>query len=193
MANFRKIEAKAFTKDEAIAQAPFAILRDATQAWKNAGKPMLASLNEFIAEYLKKHTKSAPGTGCIITVESGVADSREKPYKITDVVNEVVTGTVMRENKETGVKEEVETTKRKFTTTYVVVDNDTNEIIDKSQCTKAEAKKRLAELYQTGYKGNATCYYTKEVTDGEPRAFTAEHTPSINAKLGSYLLFGIEV
>ncbi len=153
---------------------------------------MLNSLNEFAAEYLKKHTKNAVGTGCIITIEAGVADSREKPYKINDVVNEVVTGTVVRENKETGEKEEVETTKRKFTTTYVIVDDNTNEIIDKSQETKTEAKKRLAELYQTGYKGNATCYYTKEVTDGEPRAFTAEYTPSINAKLGNYLVFGIE-
>lgn len=192
MTGFRKLEVKAYSKEQAIDQAPFAILRDATQAWKNAGKPMLASLNEFMAEYLKKHTKSAAGTGCIITLDAGVEDSREKPYKINDIVNEVITGTVFRKNEETGEKEEVETTKRKFTTTYVIVDNETNEIIDKSQETKAEAKKRLADLYAKGYKGNATCYYTKEVTEGEPRAFTSDHTPSINTKLGSYLVFGVE-
>ena len=192
MTNFRKIEVSAFTRDEALAQAPFTVQRDATQAWKNAGKPMLGKLTEFMAEYLKKHTKNAPGTGCSITVESGSPDTREKPCKITDITNEVITGTIKRKNKETGEDEEVETTKRKYKTTYVIVDNDTNEIIDKSQGTKAEAKKRMVELYESGYKGNATCLYTKEVVEGEARAFEAKYTPSISAKKGTYILFGIE-
>jgi hypothetical protein len=192
MSNFRKLEVKAFTKEEAAEQAPFTILRDATQSWKNEGKPMLGSLNEFIAKYLKKHTKEAAGVGCIIVLDPGTADSREKPYKINDVTNEVITGKVNRVNKETGDVEEVDTTKRKFTTTYTVVDNETHEILDKSRETKAEAKKRLAEIYAKGYKGNVTCYYTKEVTEGEPRAFTADYTPSVSTKLGSYLVFGVE-
>jgi hypothetical protein len=192
MSNFRKIEIKAFTKDEAIAQAPFAILKDATQAWKNAGKPVLTGLNEFMAEYLKKQTKTAPGIGCILVLDSGTADSREKPFKVNDVTNEVITGKALRLNKETGEKEEVDTTKRKFTTTYVIVDDETNAILHKSRETKAEAKKALADIYASGYKGNITCYYTKEVTEGEPRAFTAEYTPSVSTKLGAYLVFGVE-
>jgi hypothetical protein len=190
--SFRKLEVKAFTKEEASAQAPFTILRDATQSWKNEGKPMLKSLDEFIARYLNKHTKGAAGVGCIIVLDSGVADSREKPFKVNDITNEVITGKALRINKETGDKEEVDTTKRKFTTTYVIVDNETNEILHKSRETKAEAKKALADIYASGYKGNVTCYYTKEVTEGEPRAFTAEYTPSISTKLGSYLVFGVE-
>lgn len=192
MSNYRKLEVKAFTKEEAHTQAPFTILRDATQSWKNEGKPMLKSLDEFIARYLKKHTKEAAGVGCIIVLDSGVADSREKPFKVNDVTNEVITGKALRLNKETGEKEEVDTTKRKFTTTYVIVDDETNEILHKSRETKAEAKKALTDIYASGYKGNVTCYYTKEVTEGEPRAFTAEYTPSVSTKLGSYLVFGVE-
>ena len=192
MTNFRKIEVSAFTRDEAVSKAPFTVQRDATQAWKNAGKPMLGKLQEFMAEYLKKHTKNAPGTGCSITVEAGSPDTREKPCKITDITNEVVTGQIKRKNKETGEEEIVDTTKRKYKTTYSIVDDDTNELIDKSQGTKADAKKRMVELYESGYKGNATCSYTKEVIEGESRAFTAKYTPSVSAKKGTYILFGIE-
>ena len=189
---FRKIEVKAFSRDEAIAQAPFAILKDATQAWKNKGKPMLNSLNEFIAEYLKKETKNAPGIGCMIVLEGGVADSRENPYSFTDIVNKIETGTIKRENKDTGEVEEVPTKKRKFGLVYEIIDDATNEIIAKSYGTKADARRDLAELYKDGYRGNATCIYKKEVVSGEARAFTAEYTPSKNTKLGNYLVFGVE-
>lgn len=35
--NFKNVEVKGYTKQEAIAQAPFQVIRDATQAWKTAG------------------------------------------------------------------------------------------------------------------------------------------------------------
>ena len=38
--NFKKVEVKGYTKQEAVAQAPFQVIRDATQAWKAAGKPI---------------------------------------------------------------------------------------------------------------------------------------------------------
>lgn len=189
MTNFRKVEIKAYSKDEAISKAPFAILKDATQSWKNAGKPVMNGMIDFMLDYLKKNTKNAPGVGCIITVKPGVADSRERPYKINDIINEVVTGTVTKKD-EDGNEIEVPTTKRKFVTTYVIVDDETNEILDKSYENKTEARRRLAELYVDGYKGKATCFYTKEVIEGEPRAFTGEYCPSINTELGCYLAFG---
>lgn len=193
MANFRKIEVQAFTRDEATAQAPFTVQRDATQAWKNAGMPQFGEeLNKFMGEYLAKFTKNAPGTGCSITVMAGSPDTREKPCKFEEIVNKTVTGQVKRVNKETGEEEMVDTTKRKYSTVYTWVDDETKEILDKSSETKAVAKKRMGELYETGYKGNATCYYTKEVSEGEPRAFSVKYTPSVSAKKGKYLLFGHE-
>ena len=39
--NFKKVEVKGFTKQEAIAEAPFQVIRDATQAWKTAGNQSL--------------------------------------------------------------------------------------------------------------------------------------------------------
>ena len=58
--NFKKVEVKGYTKQEAVAQAPFQVIRDATQAWKAAGKPITdKALKEFCAEYLTKHTKMA--------------------------------------------------------------------------------------------------------------------------------------
>ena len=52
--NFKNVEVKGYTKQEAIAQAPFQVIRDATQAWKTAGKPISEkALKEFEAEYGK--------------------------------------------------------------------------------------------------------------------------------------------
>ena len=87
--NFKKVEVKGFTKQEAIAEAPFQVIRDATQAWKTAGKPIAEkALKEFCAEYLVKHTKYAAGIGCSITFEAGSADTRERPYTVKDIKNE---------------------------------------------------------------------------------------------------------
>ena len=87
--NFKKVEVKGYTKQEAVAQAPFQVIRDATQAWKAAGKPITdKALKEFCAEYLTKHTKMAAGVGCSITFEAGSADTRERPYTMIDIKNE---------------------------------------------------------------------------------------------------------
>ena len=66
--NFKNVEVKGYTKQEAIAQAPFQVIRDATQAWKTAGKPISEkALKEF---------------------EAGSADTRERPYTMRDIKNE---------------------------------------------------------------------------------------------------------
>ena len=87
--NFKTVEVKGFTKQEAISQAPFQVIRDATQAWKAAGKPISEkALKEFCGEYLSKHTKYAAGIGCSITFEAGSADTRERPFTVKDIKNE---------------------------------------------------------------------------------------------------------
>jgi hypothetical protein len=175
--NFKKLEVVGTSKQEALSNAPFSVLYDATQAYKNWREKQEGGITEsmiknFCIEYLAKKTKNAPGVGCSITVEAAVESTRQKPYTITDVKNEKG--------------------KRKYSTIYTIKDKDTNEILAKCDKTKAEAKDVLKNLYKKGFKGKAVCTYTKEVTEGEPVAFYGEYTPSKNTKQGIYTVFGIE-
>ena len=91
--NFKKLEVTGATKEEALAKAPFQIIGDATQAFKNWKKKQIdgvtdAKIKEFALDYIQKKTKSAAGVGFSITVDAAVADTRERPYKINDVKNE---------------------------------------------------------------------------------------------------------
>lgn len=177
MSNFKTVEVKAFSKTEALSQVVeqngIQVIKDATQAWKNAGKPVTdKSLKEFCAEYLTKWTKFAQGIGCVIVVEPGVANNRERPYTITDIKNEKG--------------------KRKFKTGIVGV-GDNGEILFKNFENKAKAKEAAKELYtKHDYTGNIHATYTKEVVEGEPGAFDVTYTPSASAKLGTYIVFGVE-
>jgi hypothetical protein len=175
--NFKKLEVTGATKEEALAKAPFQIIGDATQAFKNWKKKQIdgvtdAKIKEFALDYIQKKTKSAAGVGFSITVDAAVADTRERPYKINDVKNEKG--------------------KRKYSTIYIIKNRDTNEILAKCDETKAKAKDVVKKLYKDGFKGRVICTYTKEVTEGEPVAFYGDYTPSKSTKSGRYIVFGIE-
>jgi len=175
--NFKHLEVVGETKQDALDSAPFKVLYDATQAYKNwmekqEGTVTEAMKKNFYIEYLAKKTKNAPGVGCSITIEAAVASTRERPYKIIDVKNEKG--------------------KRKYTTIYLIKDQDTNEILAKGDETKAKAKDIVKKLYKDGYKGNIICTYSREVVEGEPVAFYAKYEKSKNAKNGRYVVFGIE-
>ena len=174
MTNFKQVEVKGYTKNEAMEQVPFQVIKDATQAWKNAGKPMTGSaLKEFMSEYLKANTKFAAGVGCSITIEPGVADTRERPYTVTDIKNE--------------------SGKRKYKTGIQGVNPNTGEILFVNFENKAAAKEMAKELYTNkGYKGDIHATYVKAVVEGETGAFDVVYTPSKSAKLGTYLAFGVE-
>ena len=126
MANFKRVEVKAYTRAEAVDQVKdvFFVQRDATAAWKKAGEPspLDKEFKVFCANYLEKHTKNAPGTACSITYKSGSADTRERPYKMNDVVNEKG--------------------KRKYVTTYLLKNKETGEELAKTR----ENKKKSHEL-----------------------------------------------
>lgn len=177
MSNFKRVEVKAFTRAEAVEQVKgtFFVQRDATQAWKKAGEPspLDKEFKEFCVTYLTKYTKNAPGTACSITYKAGSADTRERPYKITDVVNEKG--------------------KRKYVTTYLLKDKATGKELGKAVGTKQKAKELAKKLYtEGGFRGSIECTYTKEVETGEPLAFTADYAPSKSSKEGQYIFFGIE-
>lgn len=176
--NFKVTEVTGTTKEEALAKAPFDIMGDATQAFKIWKKKQTQAITEsdkkqFMLDYLSKKSKNVAGVGFVITQESAVADTRERPYKITDVKNE--SGT------------------RKYKTTYQLIDEATGAVVAETNETKAKAKEMAKELYTNhGFKGNITCTYTKQVVDGEPVAFKAQYTPSKSSRVGTYLVFGIE-
>lgn len=177
MANFKRVEVKAYTKAEAIDQVKdtFFVQRDATQAWKKAGEPspLDKEFKVFCLNYLKEHTKNAPGTACSITYKAGSADTRERPWKMNDVVNEKG--------------------RRKYVTTYILRDSETGKELARTSETKAKAKELGKKLYTDGgFRGSLKCTYSKEVSEGEPVAFTMEYAPSKSAKEGQYIFFGIE-
>jgi hypothetical protein len=173
--NFKIVEINAYSKEEAIQKAPFQIIRDATQAWKAVGKPLMgAELKDFLANKLQDETKFANGVGCILTVDPGTADTRERPYTVTDIKNEQG--------------------KRKLSMAFLVMDKETGEVKGLYVgTTKAEAIEKAKKLYtEKDFKGNLFAQYVKVVTEGEKGAFEITYTPSKSTHLGKYIVFGVE-
>ena len=108
----------------------------------------------------------------MICVDPAIADTRERPYKIENVKGEG---------------------KRKWKTTYVGIDNETNAPIGKWDTNKADALNAIKELYKSGeYRGSGHLDKVKEVIEGEATVATFEYTPSKNTKNGVWIAFGIE-
>ena len=176
--NFKRMEVMGATKEEALAKAPFDIMGDATQAYKLWYKKQRNGVTDsdkvqFMLDYLSKKSKNVSGVGFSITVESAVADTRERPYRFDDVKNEKGA--------------------RKYKTVYQLIDKATGSVIAQTDETKAKAKEIAKALYtEKGFKGDLICTYTKQVVDGEPVAFEATYTPSKSSRMGNYTVFGIE-
>lgn len=176
--NFKRMEVTGATKEEALANAPFDIMGDATQAYRNARKAARgawtdADTKQFMLDYLAKKSKNVTGVGFSITMEAAVADTRERPYRFEDVKNEKGA--------------------RKYKTIYQIVDKATGAVLAQTDETKAKAKEMTKALYtEKGFKGDIICTYTKQVVDGEPTAFEAFYTPSKSSRVGTYMVFGIE-
>ena len=171
---FKKIELSGYTKQEALENSPLSIIRDATQAWKKEGSPISeGALNDFCKDYLKKHTKFAPGVGCSITMIPGSPDTRERPYEWSNVVNE-----------KGG---------RKWKTFIELIDPETNTVLGAIDGTKGDAVKLAKSLYtKKGYKGSVIAKYVKKPVEGEPVAFKVKYAPSKSSKVGKYFVFGVE-
>lgn len=175
--NFEIIEVTGVNKEEAMAKAPFSIMGDATQAykaWKAKQVNGITSNDEkqFMIDYLASKSKNVPGVGFAITVDSAVADTRERPYAIVDVKNEQG--------------------KRQYVTVYQLVDDATGAILGEVEGTKQKAKDVAKEIITNGFHGTLTCLYTKQVKVGENVAFKAAYAPSKGAHAGCWKVFGIK-
>lgn len=203
MENFamKIIPTKGFTKEEALKEVNFdASFKNATQAWKSAGKPTVGTndFKLFCFNYLKKQTKGIPGVGAYVVLEQGVADSREKPYKVITVSNE---GT----RKYSTVYQIVEADLKTKTKKVTKIDKDGNEkevnevtaevvslgaVVDTAS-KKGEAEDKMKE-WITETKRNYIVNVVK-VTDHNPIASFGIYTPSSSAKEGTFIAFGVEV
>lgn len=175
--NFEVLEVSGANKNEAMAKTPFTIMGDATQAYKiwkakNPEAVTEAAKKQFMIDYLAAKSNNVPGGGYFITVESAVADTRERPYTIEDITN--TKG------------------KRKYTTVYQLVDDATGTILADVEGTKQKAMELAKEIIVNGFHGKGTCLYTKQVTEGENVAFRFSYTPSKGTKPGAWIVFGIK-
>lgn len=186
--NFKRVDVIGATKEEALAQAPFNVNlpgSDCTAAFRNAKKAHSgawteADTKQFMAEQLAKKTRNTPGNGCYIVVESAVADTRERPYKIENVKGEGSRkwGTVFQIYENLGTTKNPKLGQR---------------LVDNAGKTKTEAREVAKKLYtDKGIRMNVVCVPAKVVTEGEPIAFTVEYTPSKSSRIGTYTVFGIE-
>lgn len=171
--NFKRVELMGETKEEALAKAPFEIMGDATQAYKNWKKTATADsdVNDFYRDYLTKKSKNVPGVGFSITIDPAVMDSRERPWKITDVKNEKG--------------------KRKYETVLELLDVATGKVLGKVAGKKTDAKELAKKVIKDGFKGEGVAVYSKQVTLGEPKAFTFKYAPSKSSHAGTYVVFGV--
>lgn len=205
--NVKKVEVSGTTKEEALASAPFNVNlpgADCTQALRNAKKKhtgvwTAADDKQFMLEQLEKKTRNTPGNGCYIVLESAVADSREKPYKITDVkgkgaretakVFQLIDNATNQVVAETPVEQVTHNDKEG----NVILDKDGNPKLYWKSYTKAQAKEVAKNLIlKSGFRGKGRCRLTHQVVKGEDTVFEFEYVPSKNARNGRYLCFGIE-
>lgn len=211
MENFNvKIAAvKGFTKEEALSQVEFnAGYKNATQAWIKAGKPTYGTptFKTFAVEYLRKATKGTANLGAHVIIEAGVADSRERPYKVVSVSNE---GTRKFTTVYQVVEAEIETKTKKVLKTVKVKDAEGNveevekevtevvpTLVSLGAVVDGAAKKsdaeELAKEWTTTQKRDYVVKVTK-VTDHNPIAAYSIYTPSTSAKEGTYIAFGVEM
>lgn len=170
----KRFEINAFSLEEAKAKAAemgLTVVRNVTMSWKNAGSPTTDRMfKEFAVDSLQKnHLTNAEGVGLMVVIASGSADTRQRPYKYK---NNVVEG---RKNLERA---------------YEIRRKDTGEVVaskdNKSDAEKA-AKKLIADLHT-----DLECIIVYHVKDGKELAFTLDYVPSVNAKEGTYIVFGNE-
>lgn len=171
----KKITINAVSSKEAkdyAAEQGLSVVRDVTPSWKKVGAPAVGSQEfyDFANDMFKKNRLTdTEGVGMIVTVDPGVADTRERPYKFNNVVSEG---------------------RKSYVTTFEVRRKDNGALVATAR-KKKEAEK-LAKKAMAEVKADMECNVVKTVKDGDSLAFTLEYVPSINAKTGTYVVFGNE-
>ena len=157
---------------EMAAEQGLTVVHDSTPSWKKAGTPAVGSQEfyDFATDALKANKLvDAKGVGIIVSIDPGVADTRERPYKFNNVVSEG---------------------RKSYITTFEVRRKDNGALVGRAR-KKKEAEK-LAKKAMVDVKADMTCEVIKTEKTGNSLAFTLDYVPSINAKTGTYVVFGNE-
>jgi len=205
MSQIKFVEVSGFTKEEALSTVEFNTSMtgaNATQAWVKAGSPEVDSkaFKAFAAAQLEKKFKNSAGIGAYVVLEGGVADSRERPYKVISVpvieggrkyktVHQIIEADVKTKT----VKEEVVNAEGDTVVKDVIkaVSHVEIGLPVASYDTKGEAQEAAKELTAVTKATYIVKNVKVETTGQEVEAYVL-YTPSVSAKVGTYIAFGIE-
>lgn len=164
----KKFEINAFSFDEAKAKAlemGMTVVKNVTPSFKNE-KPV--NFDDFAERMLKKnHIDTATGVGCIVVLEAGSADTRERPY---EYFNNIVDGPLRK--------------KRMFEVRTKADGKLVAEGETKGDAVRA-AKAAMKELRE-----DLVCKQVYRVLGDHELAFELKYVPSANTKEGRYVVFG---
>lgn len=164
----KKFEINAFGLEEAKAKAlemGISVIRNVTTSFRNE-KPVDFDL--FAEEMLKKNKiDNATGVGCIVVIEAGSADTRERPYEL---INNVTEGSL--------TKKRVFEIMKKSDGTLVATGE-----------TKGDAIRAAKNAMKT-LREDLICKQVYRVVGSHELAFELKYVPSANTKEGTYVVFG---
>ena len=164
----KKFEINAFGLEEAKAKAlemGISVIRNVTPSFRNE-KPVDFDL--FAEEMLKKNKiDNATGVGCIVVIEAGSADTRERPYEL---INNVTEGSL--------TKKRVFEIMKKSDGTVVATGE-----------TKGDAIRAAKNAMKT-LREDLICKQVYRVIGSHELAFELKYVPSANTKEGTYVVFG---
>lgn len=176
MAHFKTLEVTGTTYDAALENAPFNILGNATQAFKNFKKKQTGAITadvekQFMMNYLQDKCKSTPGNGYYIVIEPAVVSDRKRPYEIENIKNDKGS--------------------RKFKRVYVGINENTGveEFVCKTN--KSDADAMLKEYYIMGGTDPIKVDVRMDCVEGVVTVLRGKYAPSKGSHPCVLKVFGI--
>ncbi len=170
---FKKFEVIGTTKDAAKEQSGLNLRVDATQSYNKWAKENATNednVKEWMKDYLKKKKLTMPNDGAYIVIQSPVADTRERPYKVEKPKYEARTHSP-----------------EKF---YVLRDATGNEV---GREKTSKAAEQTAKEFVSDYKEDVTINYEWVSKEKNSLYATVKYTPSKGSKPCKLLVFGYPV
>ena len=167
---FKKFETIGVTKDAAIKESGLNLRVDATQAYKKWAKENVTNednVKEWMKDYLKKKKFTMPIDGAYIVLQSPVADTRERPYKVEKPKYEARTHSP-----------------EKF---YILRDATGNEI---GREKTSKAAEQAAKEFVADYKESVTINIEWVAKEKNSLYATVKYTPSKGSQPCKLLVFG---
>lgn len=169
----KKFEINAYSLDEAKAKAAemgITVMKNVTPSWKKAGMPVDEEFKTFAAEMMKANRYTeALGVGLIVVTNAGSKDTRKRPYEF---VNNVTEGT------------------KKISRVIEVRRVDNGALV--GTALKKDDAIKLAKAAMINEKADMVANVVYKVQEGKDLAFELKYTPSADAELGTYVVFGNE-